>query len=93
MKVFFSAGARENLLETVQYIARDKPGAAGLWAESIRKSVMSLSDFPRAGRIVPEYADEILREIIKGLYRIVYKIDEEKDAIIIVAVHHSRRSI
>ena len=43
------------------------------------------------GRIVPEYGDETIREIIKGQYRIVYKIDSKKDSIVIVTIHHAKR--
>jgi toxin ParE1/3/4 len=91
MKVVFSVNAGKDLLETVRFIARDKPAAARQWAEAVKESVMKLADFPRSGRITAEYSDETLREIIHGRYRIVYKIDEKKDTVLIVAVHHSRR--
>lgn len=91
MNVFFSASARRDLQAIVQYISQDKPEAARNWAESIKESVMMLADYPRAGRVVPEYADESLREIVKGQYRIVYKIDEQNHSIIVVAVHHANR--
>jgi plasmid stabilization system protein ParE len=68
MKVVFSASAKADLAEIVKFIAHDKPQAARKWADSLRKSVLKLSDFPRLGRIVPEYSDENIREIIKGQY-------------------------
>lgn len=93
MKVVFAASAREDFADIVRFIANDKPQAARDWANGIRISVSKLSDFPRQGRIVPEYADENIREIIKGQYRIVYKIDEEKQIIVVVAVHHSKKHL
>jgi addiction module RelE/StbE family toxin len=91
VKIVFSKGAHRDLLDTVKYISKDKPEAALNWATEIKKSVTKLSDYPRLGRIVPEFSDESIREIIKGQYRIVYKIDIEKDALAILAVHHSKK--
>ncbi len=91
MKVVFSSSARNILAEIVKFIAYDKPQAARKWAASILESVSKLSDLPRIGRIVPEYADDNIREIVKGQYRIVYKIDEEKQTVVIVIFHHGKR--
>ncbi len=91
MKIVFSSRAKTDLREAVQFIAHDKPQAARKWAAHIRKSILKLSDFPMMGRMVPEYGDETIREIIKGHYRIVYKIDSKKDSIVIVTIHHAKR--
>ncbi|MFQ5825287.1 MAG: type II toxin-antitoxin system RelE/ParE family toxin [bacterium] len=93
MKVIFSAMAKADLAEIVNFIAYDKPQAARKWSVSVRKSVSKLSDFPRMGRTVPEYGDETIREIIKGQYRIVYKIDDKKATIVILTIHHSKRPL
>mgnify|MGYP001164642030 FL=1 len=91
MKIIFSKGAQRDLIDTIKYISKDKPKAALNWVTEIKKSVMKLGDYPRLGRIVPEFSDESIREIIKGQYRIVYKIDVESDTIAILAVHHSKK--
>lgn len=91
MKIIFSSEARADLMEIARFIANDKPHAARKWATDIRQSVLKLSDFPMIGRIVPEYGDESIREIIKGQYRVVYKIDEKKDTIVIVTIYHAKR--
>ena len=93
MKVSFSSNAQKDLLEIVHFIKQDKPDAARKWADSLRDSVMKLADFPCMGRIVPEYSDENIRELIKAPYRIVYKIDKDNDYIIIIAVHHSKKRL
>jgi toxin ParE1/3/4 len=51
--------------------------------------VKSIPDFPKAGRVVPEYDDENLREKILGNYRIVYRI--KKDAFEIVTISSGSR--
>lgn len=91
MKINFSKGAQRDLIDAIKYISKDKPKAALNWATEIKKSVMKLGDYPRLDRIVPEFSNESIREIIKGQYRIVYKIDVESDTIAILAVHHSKK--
>ncbi len=91
MKIVFSSQAKADLAEIVNFIAYDKPQAARKWATSIRQSVLKLPDFPKIGRTVPEFADETIRELIIGQYRVVYKIDDKKDSIVILTVHHAKR--
>jgi len=93
MKLVYSANAKQNLTEITEFILKDKPTAARKWVSSIRASVNKLTTFPRLGRMVPEYSEETIREIIKGAYRIVYKIDWPNDTIVILAVHHSKRPL
>jgi toxin ParE1/3/4 len=89
MKIVFSQAAQKDLIDTITYVSNDKPKAARHWANEIKKSIRKLSDLPRMGRIVPEFSDESIREIIKGHYRIVYKTDT--NTIAILAVHHSKK--
>lgn len=93
MKIVFSSRAKTDLAEIVKFIAYDKPQAARKWAANIRQSVVKLSDFPKMGRTVPEYGDETIREIIKGQYRIVYKIDDKNDTIVILTIYHAKRPL
>jgi len=93
MKIVFSARAQSDLAEFVKFIACDKPQAARKWAVNIRQSVLKLTDFPKMGRTVPEYGDETIREIIQGSYRIVYKIDDKSDTIVIATIHHAKSTL
>jgi addiction module RelE/StbE family toxin len=91
MKILFTSRAKSDISEIVQYISQDSPQAAREWSESIFESIKSLEEFPSLGRIVPEYSEESIREIIKGQYRIVYKINQSEEEIYIVTLHHSKR--
>jgi plasmid stabilization system protein ParE len=53
----------------------------------------SLAQFPQRGRVVPEFSDESIREIIVGAYRIVYRIDYDRRLIEIVRFWHAGRGI
>jgi plasmid stabilization system protein ParE len=48
-----------------------------------------LANFPRAGRKVPEFDDENIRELIVYSYRIIYRL--EGDAAVIAAIIHGKR--
>ena len=93
MKIVFSSQAKADLAEIVNFIAYDKPQAARKWATGIRQSVSKQSDFPKMGRTVPEFSEETIRELIKGQYRVLYKIDDKKNTIVIVTIHHARRPL
>ena len=53
------------------------------------QAVERLENFPLSGRIVPEFGQEYIREIIFGSYRIVYLVGEEE--VSILTVFHSSR--
>ena len=91
MKILFTPRSKSDISEIVHYISQDNPQAARDWAKSIFDSIKSLENFPSLGRIVPEYSEDTIREIIKGQYRIVYKINQFEEEIYIVTIHHSNR--
>ena len=91
MKIFFSSSAKLDLSDIVEYIAEDNPTAARNWFNEINEAITKLSSFPTLGRIVPEYSDDTIREIIKGQYRIVYRINIHKESLCVIAIHHSKR--
>jgi addiction module RelE/StbE family toxin len=91
--VFFASQAKKDLLDITHYIVKDKPQAAKKWSKSVKESVTNLVHFPRLGRIVPEYSDDTIRELIQAQYRIVYKIDEQNSIVVIIIVHHSKRKL
>ena len=48
-------------------------------------------EFPLAGRIVPEFDDESIREVFAYDYRIIYRV--EQDEVIVAAVIHGKRLV
>jgi len=91
MKIHFTTRSKSDIAEILVYTSQDNPQAAREWADPIFNSIKKLYDFPEMGRIVPEYSEDTIREIIKGRYRIVYKINHSKEEIYIITVYHSRR--
>ncbi len=74
MKIRWTRNAADDLVNIVAFIAEDNPKAATALAKKIRTAAGRLSKFPRRGRIVPEFENDIIREIIVGNYRIIYRI-------------------
>jgi len=52
---------------------RDNPVAAARFGRALVAHTRTLANFPRIGRVVPEFQIETLRELIHGSYRIVYE--------------------
>lgn len=88
MRILWTERARTQLLEIVDYIAADAPSAARRIRDRIREAVTELREFPRAGRRVPEFEDESVRERIVAPYRIVYLLQD--DRVTILAIFHGR---
>jgi toxin ParE1/3/4 len=70
--VRWTAQAQADLVAIRTYIERDSPHYARLMVERLVGAVERLHQFPESGRIVPEYHNRALREVLEGNYRIVY---------------------
>jgi len=90
VKVSWTDFALENLIAIGDYIENDSHFYAQRVVNQLFNSVDVLENFPLIGRVVPEFNDKTIRELIQGNYRIVYKIVSKFD-IDIVTVHHSAR--
>jgi len=91
LKIKWSPRAASNLEEICNYIAKDSEYYSILFAKKIINIVKAIPQFPKSGRIVPEYKDDSLREKIHGSYRIVYRL--KADVVEIVAICHGSRSL
>ncbi len=89
--VVWSQTAVEDLGAIVRFIALDDPGAAASLAERILGRIELASDLPFSNRVVPEKAEESIREIILRPYRIVYNVDKRRGAIHILRIWHAAR--
>ena len=88
-QIRWSPRAAANFEDICNYIAKDSQYYAALFAKRVNALIKTIPQFPSAGRIVPEYKDESLREKIYENYRIVYRIKGE--FIEIVAICHGAR--
>lgn len=71
------------------YSEREIPEVGDRILSQILTSIASLADHPEIGRIVPEFEQSFLRELIRPPFRIVYRRDPE--AVRIVRIWRSER--
>ena len=90
-KLIWSPAARDDLHDIVVFIARDNPERAMSFGYQLISETDRLQAFPRLGRVVREYGNENLREIILRPYRIVYRVNRERKVCEIARVWHSAR--
>ena len=91
MKVYWTDTAVQHLLAVYEYIGQDTPIYAQRVIDRIIQRSEQIMDFPQSGRMVPEYEEKDVREIIEKPYRIIYRI--RSDQVDILAVVHGARSL
>jgi toxin ParE1/3/4 len=89
VKVHWTQAANGHLRAIHDYIARDSEVYARRMVDRLTSRSTQITRFPESGRMVPEYHDPEVREVIEGAYRIIYRILPEQ--IDVVAVVHSAR--
>lgn len=89
-KIEWSDLALEDLQEIYNYISKDSELYAFRICERIVNKVEILNTNPSAGRMVTEFEQENIRELIEGNYRIIYRVNAD-GSIGIARIHHGAR--
>ncbi len=89
MRLRFTAEAQFRLRSIERYVAEDSPAHAKALVERLIRRAEEIPDVPRAGREVPEYRQDNLREVLVRPYRLIYRV--QPDAIEIITVVHYRQ--
>ena len=71
------------------FVAQDSPHYASLFVLDVLQAIERLNQFRKLGRIVPETSDPVIRELILGNYRIVYRL--KFDTPEILTIYHGSR--
>jgi toxin ParE1/3/4 len=90
-QVIIAPSAQTDLTEIVRYIARHNSDAAARLGFELITRAESLADFPEIGRMVQEFRQPNLREIICRSYRIIYRLRRDEKQIQIVRFWHGAR--
>ena len=91
-QVVLSSSSRKDLQDIVRYISFDDPSRALRFGRFLIHHTKGLAQFPERGRIVPEFGDDAIREIIVRNYRIVYRLNHDKRLIEVIRFWHAGRS-
>lgn len=89
VELFWSGRSLADLEEIVTYIARESPAVARSFSAKLVDAVNVLAEFPTIGRVVPEYGNETMREILYRNYRVVYELSATT-ATVVTIFHGSR---
>ena len=90
-QVIIAPSAQTDLADIVRYVAQHNSDAAARLGFELITRAESLANFPEIGRIVPEFRQPNLREIICRSYRIIYRLRREDKQIQIVRFWHGAR--
>lgn len=91
MRVLWTKSAAAQLDAIHHYVAQTSPEYARRVVDNLTRRSIQIASFPFSGRMVPEFELNEVRELIEGSYRLIYFINEDKDAIEVLALVHSAR--
>ena len=92
VKINWTQLALSDLKGVHDYIANESNRYAQITVNKIYNRVESLKEQPYSGRVVPEFEDSLIKELIEGNFRIVhYLVSEER--IDILRIYHSARKL
>jgi addiction module RelE/StbE family toxin len=91
VRIHWTNTAIEHLVSIYEYVAHDSKPYAERLVDKLTRRSEQIATFPLSGRIVPEYKNENIREVIERPYRIIYLI--KVDQIDILAVVHGAQEL
>ena len=91
VKLIWTEIALDDLRLIHEYISIDSKRYADRFIEKLISRVDQLENFPKSGRMVPEFNLSSIRELIEGNYRIIYKTASTQ--ISILRIHHAARQL
>jgi len=75
-EIAWAESASNDLAEIATYIGKDSEVYAAAVVRELIEAARSLDIFAQRGRVVPEYRDASIRELLVRDYRLVYEVGE-----------------
>jgi addiction module RelE/StbE family toxin len=92
VRINWTFQAKNDLKDIADYISKDSVLYAKRQVLKIRNLTDILKSQNYSGRMVSEFQNENIKEILEGNYRIIYRI-VNKNRIDILTIHHSSRDL
>ncbi|RYG69039.1 type II toxin-antitoxin system RelE/ParE family toxin [bacterium] len=94
-KVVLTDPAAADIDEAVTFIESYSVAASANWLETIQEAIESLSEMPSRGAFIRENTGQGFeyRHLIYKNHRIVYRVDEAAQSVLVVRVYHSARTL
>jgi plasmid stabilization system protein ParE len=90
-KLRWSRQAADDLEEICEYIARDSPEYARLFAQTVMRILKGMAKDRLPGSMVPEYGRQEIRERLLHSYRIIIRVKARPRAIEVARIIHGAR--
>ncbi len=90
VKIVWTESSTLDLKEIFDYIAHDSDRYASITTHKIYQRAQEIIDNPFIGRIVPEFNEKFIRELIEGNYRVIYRIKNEIQVDVLRIFHSAR---
>ena len=90
VEILLAESAWNDLDSITDYIALDSIRYAKELSGQFFERIEQLKSFPQSGRVVPEFNNDNLRELIFGKYRMVYRIYEPNKIVILRIIHGAK---
>ncbi len=90
-RVQWSASGLDRLIKILDFVAKESPPAAREVVDDLLARIEVLSEHPRIGPTFSEASGPDLRRLILGRYIVVYKVEEAKRTVSVIAVRDSRQ--
>ena len=87
----WSLTARRDLQAVFDYVSDDDPDRAIAFVDGLIAAAERLREFPRSGRVLPEFERSGWREVVANNYRIIYSINGQR--VVVHAVLHGSMSL
>ena len=89
--VEWAGRAKSDLRLAVEYIRKDSPKSAKAFLGQVFETTRLLSSFSERGRVVPDFNDPAVRQVLVGRYRVLYEV--HPDAVWIMRVLHTSQDL
>ena len=89
--VVWTETAWSDLDEAAQFIAKDSPNYAAAFVREVRDAARSLATFSQRGRVVAEFDDPNIRQLLVRNYRLIYRLTE--DTVYVIGFIHGARDL
>ena len=90
-RVTWTESAWADLEAAAEYIEKDSPRYAAAFVREMRDASRSLANLSERGRIVPEFDDSIIRELLVRSYRMIYRVGD--DRVVVLGLIHGARDL
>lgn len=91
MRVVWTDTAVGHLTAIHDHVAQNAPIYARALVDRLTARSKQIAQFPRSGRVLAEYEDPQIREVLESPYRIIYEV--RSDQLVVLAVIHEVREL